>query len=145
MANRSIRTKKNREAFIAALDKSRGNVSDACEVIGIGRTAAYKWKSEVESFRVEWDDVVEKHTDALESKVYERALDGWQEPVFYQGEETGSVTKFSDSNAQFLLRARRPTIYRDNSKIELGGVDGGPLRIEVEFVQETAPDAPDSE
>lgn len=143
MANRSIRTKKNREAFLKALDKARGNVSDACDVIGIGRTAAYKWKAEDEVFRVEWDDVVDKHTDALESKVYERAFDGWQEPVFYQGEETGSITKFSDSNAQFLLRARRPNVYRDNSKIELGGPDGGPLRIEVEFIQEQAPDEPE--
>lgn len=143
MANRSIRTKANREAFLAELDNRRGNVSDACELIGIGRTAAYKWKSEVESFRVAWDDIVDKHTDALEAKVYDRAFDGWQEPVFYQGDECGTVTKFSDSNAQFILRARRPTIYRDNSKIELGGPDGGPLRIEVEFIQETAPDEPE--
>ena len=143
MANRSIRTKRKRAAFLKALDKGKGNVSDACKAARICRTAVYDWRQDDDSFRDEWEEIVEAHTDALEAKVYERAFDGWLEPVFYQGDEVGSTRKFSDSNAQFLLRARRPNIYRDNSKIELGGIGGGPLRIEVEFVNENAPDEPE--
>lgn len=136
MAQRSKRTKRNRTKFLAALDEGKGNVSEACAAIGIGRTAAYAWRRDDQDFADQWNDIVEKHTDELVSKVYERALDGWLEPVFYQGEEVGTIRRFSDSNAQFLLRARRPDEYRDNSKVEIGGIGGGPLEILVEFVDE---------
>lgn len=135
MANRSKRTKRNVDKFLKALDQGKGNVSEACEAIGIGRTAAYEWRKDDDDFATQWNDVVDKHTDALVSKVYERAFDGWQEPVFYQGDECGTVTKFSDSNAQFLLKARRPNEYRENHKIELGGPNDGPIRLEVVFVE----------
>src|ERR1041385_5489923 len=143
MANRSIRTKKNREAFLKALDDARGNVSDACEAIGIGRTAAYKWKSENESLSVEWDDIVDKHMDALESEIYRRAFEGCNKPVFYQGDQCGSVTEYSDALAQFILKAHRPNKDRENSKIELGGLGGGPLVVEVEYTDEKGTDTPD--
>jgi hypothetical protein len=143
MANRSIRTKKNREAFLKALDQKKGNVSDACEAIGIGRTAAYKWKNDVESFAVEWDDVVDKHMDALEGEIYRRAFEGVDKGVYYEGELVVTEKVFSDSLAQFILKAHRPTKYRENSKIEIGGPGGGPLIIEVEYMDEKAPDQPD--
>lgn len=139
MANRSIRTKKNRERFLAALDQGKGNVSTASAGAKISRRAAYEWRKDDEDFRGEWDDIVEKHMDALEEVVYSRALDGWDEPVFYQGEEVGSIRKFSDSNAQFILRNRRAHVYGDKSKIEVGGIGGGSLVIEVEFVEEKLP------
>lgn len=130
MANKTKKTAARIKTFLEALDHRKGNVSAACEAIGIGRTAAYTWRKDDPDFAERWNDIVDKHMDALEAKIYERAFDGWQEPVFYQGKECGTVTKFSDSDAQFILRANRPEKYRDNSKIELGGLGGGPVQIE---------------
>jgi len=145
MASRTIRTKRIRERFLKALDAATGNVSDACEAIGIGRTAAYKWRREDDALRELWDDIVDKHMDALESEIYRRAFEGCNKPVFYQGEKCGSITEYSDSLAQFILKAHRPDKYRENSKIELGGPDGGPLVIEVEYTDEKPPDMPESD
>jgi len=63
----------------------------------------------------------------LEDALYKRAVEGWEEPVVFQGNFTYaelddegnpvgkpvSVRKFSDSDAQFLLRGLKPETYRE--------------------------------
>lgn len=41
-----------------------------------------------------------------------------------------TVKKYSDTLAIFLMKAHAPDKYRDNSKIELGGPNGGPIEID---------------
>lgn len=41
-----------------------------------------------------------------------------------------SVKRYSDTLAIFLLKAHAPTKYRENTKVELSGVDGGPIEID---------------
>ena len=66
---------------------------------------------------------------ALEDEAHRRAFEGVPEPVFHQGVECGSVRKYSDTLAIFLLKAHRPEKYRENSRMELTGANGGPLQI----------------
>ena len=47
----------------------------------------------------------------LESKACERAIEGWEEPVFQQGEFVGVKRKYSIAMHQFLLRGRYPEKY----------------------------------
>lgn len=138
MANRTKRTQERRKRFLEALDRVRGNVSDACGVAGIGRQTAYDWRKEDELFRSEWDAVVDRHMDALESEIYRRAHKGTEKPVFYQGEQCGTILEYSDTLAMFILKGHRPEKYRENIKQEIGGIGGGPLSIEVEFIEEKA-------
>jgi hypothetical protein len=44
----------------------------------------------------------------LECALLERAISGWSEPVFYQGRQCGSVRRFSDAAAMFLLKHLMP-------------------------------------
>lgn len=142
MANRTKRTLERRKRFLEALDQARGNVSNACEAARIGRQTAYDWRNGEDSFRSEWDAVVDKHMDALESEIYRRAHKGTEKPVFYQGEQCGSILEYSDTLAMFILKGHRPEKYRENIKQEIGGVGGGPLCIEVEFIEEKAAEEP---
>lgn len=121
MANRTIRTPEKRNAFLAALREHVGNVSKACEAVAIGRMTAYDWRAADVEFAGEWDEVVEASTEALEQEVYRRAHEGVNEPVFYQGEQCGSVRKYSDTLAMFVLKARRPEKYRENIRQEVSG------------------------
>lgn len=41
-----------------------------------------------------------------------------------------TVKKYSDTLAIFLMKAHDPAKYRENSKIELGGPNGGPIEID---------------
>ena len=39
-----------------------------------------------------------------------------EKPVFYHGEICGSVREYSDTAAIFLLKGRRPEVYRDRTE-----------------------------
>lgn len=140
----TIRTQENREKFLAALKLENGRVATAAESCNLSRTALYAWKSDDPEFSDAWDQIVEVTTEVLEKEAWRRAHDGVDKDVFYQGEKIATETTFSDQLIMFLLRGRKPETYRDNSKVELGGVGGGPLVIEVDFVQEKRSEAPDA-
>ena len=58
---------------------------------------------------------MELGTEALEYEAVRRAYHGVAEPVFYNGVQCGSVTKYSDKLLMFLLKARNPAKYREGS------------------------------
>lgn len=93
----------------------------------MARSALYDWRNDDDDFRRAWDEVVEASTEALEQEVYRRAHDGCEKPVFYQGQQCGSILEYSDTLAMFILKARRPEKYRERT--EITGKDGGPIRI----------------
>lgn len=54
-----------------------------------------------------------------------------QDPVLDENGEhrIAAVRKYSDTLAIFLLKAHDPAKYRENTRMELTGADGGPLQI----------------
>lgn len=124
MANRTIRTPKRDEAFIAALRDGR-SVTAACIDAGIGRTSAYQWREDDPEFAKAWDEAVEEGTDLLEDEAQRRGRDGTQKPVYQGGKKVGVVREYSDTLLIFLLKARRRGKFGD--KIEATGANGGPL------------------
>jgi transposase-like protein len=130
---RTIRTPEKRTQFLQAIIDHAGNVTAACAAAGISKRAAYDWREADPEFKEAWDDAVDLTTEALEQEVYRRAHDGCEEPVFYQGQMCGTIRRYSDTLAMFTLKARNPTKYRDNSKLELGGANGGPIQVNVTY------------
>ena len=115
-------------AFCAALAET-GIVGRACTAVGISRRAAYNWREDYPEFAVAWSKALKIGVSALEDEAHRRAFEGHLEPVFHQGSECGSVRKYSDLLTIFLLKAHDPAKYRENSRMELTGANGGPLRI----------------
>lgn len=115
--------------FLQVLRETGGNVSRACAAIGVARQRVYEIRAKDEQFAQLWDEAIEHGTDELEEEARRRAFAGVDEPVFYQGEECGTVRKYSDTLLIFLLKGRRPDKYRENVRTEHTGKDGGPIRI----------------
>lgn len=93
MARRTIRTTKKRGAFLGAL--AAGNsVTASCQAAGVGRVSVYEWRHDDEAFADQWDDAVEQSVDLLEDEARRRAM------------------AQSDTLLIFLLKSRRPSIYR---------------------------------
>jgi hypothetical protein len=134
VANRTKRTQETIKRFLESLDIAKGNVSNACQSARIARVTAYEWRKDDEQFRADWDGVVDRHMDALENEIYRRAYDGCNKPVFYQGEQCGEVTEYSDTLAMFILKGHRPEKYRENVRQEIGGPNGGPIRTEASII-----------
>lgn len=62
-------------------------------------------------FDKQWRSVEESITDDLEASALKRAIDGWQEPVYYKGKKVGYRTVFSPTLTLKMLACRRPKKY----------------------------------
>lgn len=120
MANRTKFTPEKQEEFLRIIAET-ANVTRAAAAIGMGRQYMYEIRAEDADFRKLWDEAVEVGTDALEDEATRRAVEGWEEPVFYQGQQTGVVRKYSDTLLIVQLKARRPQKYRENVHTEHAG------------------------
>lgn len=123
----TIRTPEKEIAFLAAL-AATCNVTRACEAVGIARTTAYEWRED-EDFAERWEKAKRIGAEALEDECVRRAMEGTDEPVFHLGAECGTIRKYSDTLAIFLLKGAMPDKYRENSRMELTGAAGGPVEF----------------
>src|SRR5690606_19549298 len=65
-----------KKAAIEALKANMGNVSSACEAIGISRKTFYQWKKEDEEFAVLAEDLDDVVLDIVESSLLEQIKGG---------------------------------------------------------------------
>ncbi|MFI4998222.1 MAG: hypothetical protein ACHQAQ_20855 [Hyphomicrobiales bacterium] len=90
-----------------------GIVRVACHAAGISRTQAYRERGHNQRFAQAWDQADEDATEALEAEARRRAM------------------STSDVLLMFLLKGRKPAVYRDNARLELTGAAGGPIQTQV--------------
>lgn len=119
----------------------RGIVLEGCRAAGVSRSTVSSWRTDSEWFATLYDAAVEEAADRIEAEAFRRAVDGYDEPVIYQGmptvitdKETGeermlTVRKFSDALMQTLLKGSRPDKYRENHKVEHDVGAGGVLIV----------------
>lgn len=119
----------------------RGIVAEGCRAAGVSRAAVTHWRETSEWFETLYAAAIEEAADRIESEAIRRAVDGYDEPVVYQGmvsvvvdPETGrermlTVRKYSDALMQTILKGARPEKYRDNHKVEVTGGGGGVLIV----------------
>ena len=103
-------------AFLDALRRT-GIVKHAVEAAGIARRTAYDARDRDEAFAKAWDDIVEDATEEMEREAVRRAAEGTVKPVFQHGRKVGEIREYSDTLLMFLLKARRPEVYRENSRV----------------------------
>lgn len=119
----------------------RGIVLDGCRAAGVSRGAVEHWRETSEWFDTMYAIAIEEAADRIEGEAFRRAVEGYDEPVIYQGMPTvvkDAVTgedkqlfvrKYSDALMQTLLKGSRPDKYRDNHKVEHVGGAGGVLVV----------------
>lgn len=115
-----------KERFLAHLALS-GNVSEASRVAGVERATMYFWRRNNPEFASAWNEALEVATDALEAEARRRALYGYDELITYGGKiicdaqgQPVIKKRYSDGLLRMLLRAHRPSRFRD-----CGETDGG--------------------
>jgi len=93
--------------------KRTGTVTGGCADAGIHRSSAYRERQRSEKFALEWADIEEQVTDKLEATALLLALKGEVRLI------------------EFLLKARRPDVYREHHLLEHTGPGGGPVEVEA--------------
>lgn len=94
------------------------NVSASARGVGVAKRTVYKHREANPIFKEAWDDAIEEGIDAAEQSVNTRAFKGVRKPVYQGGMKVGEVTEYSDSLAQFMLKAHRPAKFDKPTKIE---------------------------
>ncbi len=122
------------------------SVTASAWAIGVSRQTSYAWRGASEATRqedgtytddfcVRWDDAVEAGVDRLEDEAERRARRGVEKPVYQGGVMVGTVTEYSDTLMQFMLKGKRPQKH-NVERHELSGPGGAPIAttMEIEFV-----------
>jgi len=87
--------------FLEALSHN-GNISMSARMIGMSRSTILKFAQKNPSFRVAMNEAIEEARDFALGELLRRGVRGWDEPVWYRGEEVGTIRRYSDS---CLIRA----------------------------------------
>ena len=132
---KKIRSPKKR-AFLTALAHT-GNVTKAADIADIARSAHYQWLEADPVYAAAYKDAMEQAAQRLEAEAKRRAVEGVEEPVFYQGKQCGVIRRYSDVLLMFLLKGAMPDKYKERTSTELTGAGGKDLR--VEFVSPEKP------
>ncbi|MXP08568.1 hypothetical protein [Pseudoblastomonas halimionae] len=99
-------------AFLRQLSATH-SVTEAAQSVGMSRQSAYRLRSRLKgrAFDLAWEVAFHHSYDVLAQAALERALNGVEIPVFFQGEQVGSYRKFDERLTVALLR-----------KVSLGGI-----------------------
>lgn len=95
-------TPRRRHEFLAALART-ASVTEACHAVGMSTTSAYRARRAMPAFARGWDEALEVPRPALEEAAYQRAVLGWDEPVFQGGRLVGHRRRYSDGLLRLLL------------------------------------------
>ena len=121
-------TKKDWKAvFFENLSKSP-NITKAAKAAGYTRQRVYQIRDEDPDFAKLWDDALAQSLDTAEGELYRRAVRGVVKPVYQGGVEVGKIREYSDTLMIFLLKAHKPEVYREVTRNELTGKNGGPIQ-----------------
>lgn len=126
MAKRTRWTDTRREKFLQHL-RETGNVTVAARAVGFSRSRVYMIKDEDPTFAQEWENAEREAADLLEKEAYRRAVEGVDEPVFYQGIMVSTIRKYSDALLTLLLKGTKPEKFRE--RFEHSGPEGKPLEL----------------
>ena len=107
-----VERRRKQGRFLAAFGE-HATVAAAAKAAGVGRRTHYDWLTSDDAYAERFKEVEEDVTESLEAEARRRAQLGVEEPVFYQGERVDTIRRYSDTLLIFLLKARRPNVYRE--------------------------------
>lgn len=87
------------------------NMGECARAVGLNSTKLRQWRTDDPEFNEACNEVWQSHVDRLEQVAMERAIDGWQEPIYYRGVKVGEKTVYSPNLMMKMLEANRREIY----------------------------------
>lgn len=107
-----------------------GVVTAAARKAGINRQSVYVYRDRHPDFAERWKQAEAEAVEMAEAEMHRRAVVGVLKPVYQGGEKVGAIREYSDTLLIFMLKARRPAVYRDTSRVVLAGDANDPVRHE---------------
>ena len=102
-------------AFLEAYAKI-GSIGAAAKKTKISRRSHFRWMKSDPAYAAAFSVAEDRAIEAMELEARRRAVKGTVKPVFYKGTRCGGIREFSDVLLIFLLKAKRPAVYRENPR-----------------------------
>jgi hypothetical protein len=117
----SNKTEQHKKAMILAMKECLGNISKACEIVGISRTTHYEWMKDDSSYSEQIDSIEQEAIDFVEGKLFER-INGVS---IGKKNEKGELVVYdsppSDTAIIFYLKTKgKKRGYVERQEIDLG-------------------------
>lgn len=108
------------QAQFLALLSVKGLAGKCAHAVGVSTDTTRRHRKSDPVFAEAYEEALEIYRDRIRETVHNRAVEGWEEPVFYQGELVATIRKFSDRLLELHAKARVPE-YRDQVDVNVGG------------------------
>lgn len=100
------------EPFLEAIAEG-SSVAAAARRAGVAHAIPRRRYRSDKQFRTAWNEVAQIATKNLEQEAQRRAYHGVLKPVYQKGVRVGCVREYSDTLLVFLLKSRKPQVYRE--------------------------------
>lgn len=114
-------TMMNLERLEQALITNHGDLPRACKELGFDLRQVNRWVAGDEEVAAAITAAQQLGWSTIESAVVERAIHGYEKPIYQKGELAGYETVYSDTLLALLAKARVPG-YRPDPAATAGGV-----------------------
>jgi hypothetical protein len=121
-----------RREFLRVLGEG-GCVTEACRHVGLSTTSAYRHRRQVPAFDRGWGRALAKAKGVLVKEARRRAIDGWEEEIWWRGEIVGVRRRWSDKLLIELMR-----VCERREARELIAIDTGEFETAAEPERESA-------
>ena len=118
-SRRNAPSPKQVELFLRSLSIT-GRVKESATAAGLRYSTVYRLRATDEDFADDWDESLYEYQDRLEAEIERRAVEGYDEPVFHQGEVCGYKRRFSDQLLLAIAKRHIPEYREPTNKIEVG-------------------------
>jgi hypothetical protein len=93
----STKTDTNKKQMIEALKKTLGNVSAACQQLGMSRNTHYDYMKSDEEYKNEVDAISEMALDFVEGKLYESIKNGSDTAIIFYLKTKGAKRGYRET------------------------------------------------
>lgn len=98
-----------------------GRISEAARKSKINYTTHHYWMHNDEAYQEAFQRARDMAGDIVEDEAMRRAVDGWEEPVFYQGQQVGVIVRYDGVLLAKLLAGFKPGVYHTKVDITTAG------------------------
>lgn len=105
------------ESFIEAFC-ALANVTKAAAKARVGRRTVYDWLANDPEFKKAYTAAEPVALGVLEDEATRRAVEGVNKPIYYKGDQVGTMKEYSDTLMIVLLKARAPEKYKERTQID---------------------------
>ena len=119
-------------AMLAALAQC-GRITKVCHDLRIHYPTVHALKEEDKEFKERFDEAMKQAFVGMEDEVRRRAFNGVAKPVYQGGVLVGHIQEYSDTLAQFMIRAGKPEVY--SPKIDAAVQHSGNVAVAHSYAQ----------